>query len=134
MRRATVAAALAAAACANSKLADARPDWNGPPLAVTNRADGGLQLELLAPTAGHTFELRDVVRDGAGTADVQLLHRTPGDAFVAQVVTPLPLGVPAERLAGCHRVRLWIDTRQGTDDERAAPARLAFVLLRPPQP
>lgn len=132
MRRLVVAAMLCAAGCAagDEAMHVRTPDWSGPPLSVASRADGSLQLELQAPTAGHAFELRSVTT-AEGTADVQLLHRTPGDAIVAQVVTPLPLAVPADRLGACRQVRLWVTTREGTDDHTEPPAALAFVLLRP---
>ena len=119
----------AACACGHPSMSD-KPDWSGPPLEVTSRADGGLQLELRAPTAGHAFELRAVVQ-AEGTADVQLVHRTPGDAYTAQVITPLAVVVPKERLAECKRVRVWVTTLHGADDVREPAAALAFVLLRP---
>jgi hypothetical protein len=120
----------AACACGNPTMQERQPDWSGPPLQVTSRADRSVQLELLAPTAGHAFEVRAVV-PADGTAEVQLVHRTPGAAFTAQVITPLPLVVPADRLADCRRVRIWITTLHGSDDASEPPARLAFVLLRP---
>ncbi|MBX3464569.1 MAG: hypothetical protein KF830_15475 [Planctomycetes bacterium] len=105
------------------------PDWSGPPLQVTSRTDGGLELVLLAPTAGHTFALHAVtIADGC--ADVDLRHATPGDVLVAQVVTPLPLVVPAAQLAGCRRIRLWVATQHGADDRREPARALAFVLDR----
>lgn len=132
MRRFALAAMLCTAGCASGGevMRVRSPDWSGPPLAVASRADGSLQLELQAPTAGHAFELRSVTT-ADGAADVQLLHRTPGDAIVAQVITPLPLSVPAARLAGCRHVRLWITTREGADDTAEPAPALAFVLLRP---
>ncbi|MBL9079702.1 MAG: hypothetical protein JNL08_19530 [Planctomycetes bacterium] len=130
MRCLAIAAAAIAAACAGSPNMELQqPDWSGPPLAVTSRADGGLALELSAPTAGHAFQLRAIeVFDDR--AEVRLLHRTPGSAIVAQVVTPLPIAVPAESLAGRRCVRLWVATQHGSDAPVSAPA-LAFVLLRP---
>lgn len=132
MRRLPFAAMLFAAACASSPptMPERQPDWSGPPLQITSGTDRSLSLELLAPTAGHAFELRSVVLAG-GTADVQLVHRTPGDAIVAQVITPLPLTVAAEQLAGCTRVRGWVITRHGADDTREPAPRLAFELRRP---
>ncbi|MBL8729948.1 MAG: hypothetical protein JNM25_16105 [Planctomycetes bacterium] len=132
MRRSSIAAMLLAAACAcgDPVMREPQPDWSGPPLAVTSRADRGLQLELLAPTAGHSFELRAVVQ-ADGTADVQTVHRTPGAAFTAQVITPLPLLVPPDRLADCRRIRVWVTTLHGADDVREPAAQLAFVLRRP---
>jgi hypothetical protein len=132
MRRFAGAGMLLAAACAcgNPTMQERQPDWSGPPLQVTSRADRGLDLELLAPTAGHAFELRSVVQ-AEGSADVQLVHRTPGGAYTAQVITPLSIVVPAERLADCRRVRLWVTTLHGAEDTREPPAALAFVLLRP---
>lgn len=131
MRRASIAAMLLAAACAcgDPAMRARQPDWSGPPLAVTSRADRGVQLELLAPTAGHAFELRAVVA-ADGIADVHTVHRTPGEAFTAQVITPLPLVVPPDRLAGCRCIRIWISTRHGADDVHEPAAQLAFVLQR----
>lgn len=137
MRRLLFSAMLLCAACACGSPTtmpeakpEAKPDWSGPPLQVTSLADRGLRLELLAPTSGHMFDLRAVVQAADG-ADVQLVHRTPGDAIVAQVITPLSIEVPAERLAEARRVRVWITTLRGKDDSSEPPPALAFVLTRP---
>lgn len=108
---------------------ESSPDWSGPPLQVTSRVDGGIEVELQAPTAGHAFELV-AVQSTPQAAVVRLRHRTPGDAFVAQVITPLRVAIVAARLGGKRRVELWIGTQHGPDG-KAAPDRLAFVLLRP---
>lgn len=132
MRVALVAAMLAFAACAGGSqtMPERRPDWIGPPLAIALAANRSLLLELEAPSSGHAFELRAVTTTD-DTADVQILHRTPGDAFTARVITPLPLEVPAERLGDCGCVRVWITTLEGPADTRQPPPRLAFVLQRP---
>lgn len=130
-RRGWTAAMLLVTACASgSDDMRERPDWTGPPLAVTSGVDGSVRLELQAPSAGHAFELRAVVVAGE-TADVQVVHRTPGDAFVARVITPLAFVVPAERLGDCGRIRVWITTLEGAADRREPAPQLAFVLQRP---
>jgi len=124
-------AVVLAAACANEPPVkhEPLPDWSGPPLQITSRGDRGLELEMTAPTAGHSLEVR-TVEQGPNGAAVHLLHRTPGDAFVAQVLTKLPVRIDAERLARARRVSVWIATAAGPS---GAPAdeRLAFVVARP---
>lgn len=132
MRRVALAAMLlvAACACADDAMTERSPDWAGPPLAVTSGVDGSVRLELQAPSSGHTFELT-AVASADGTADVHVLHRTPGDAIVARVITPLFVAVPAERLGSSSRIRVWVTTWQGSADVGAPGPQLAFVLQRP---
>ena len=105
------------------------PEWSGPPLQVTSRADRGLDLELTAPTAGHAFELRSIDAVGGGVACVLLLHRTPGDAFVAQVLTPLRVRIDADRLGAARRIEIRIATAHGPA-EAPKNEKLAFVIVR----
>ncbi len=105
------------------------PDWSGPPLQVQTLADGGIALELLAPTANHSFVVA-AVDTAPGTATIRMLHTTPGDAFVAQVITPLRATVEAGRLGGARRIDVRIATKAGPKAQAGAE-RLAFVLLRP---
>ena len=131
MKLTPCAVGLLAAACVGGGAAprEPGPEWAGPPVQVKSRADRGLEVELIAPTLGHAFELR-AVESGADVADVRLVHRTPGDAVVAQVVTPLRVTVPAEILARAARVRVWIATpRPGASG--SAADRLVFVVERP---
>lgn len=117
-----------ACACEPTVHHEPLPDWSGPPLQVIARADRGIDVELQAPTGGHRFELVRVDRAG-DAADVHFLHRTPGDAFVTQVITPLRVGVPAGELGGVRRVRILIATAEGAGGA-VGGERLAFVLLR----
>lgn len=121
---------LFAVACASEPAVNHHPlpDWSGPPLQVIARADRGVDVELQAPTGGHRFELQRIDRAG-DTVDLRLLHRTPGDAFVTQVITPLRVEVPAAELAGARWVRIRIATAAGA---AGAPGsdRLAFVFAR----
>ncbi len=120
---------VAAAACAGGPAADGRaplPDWRGPAVHCRHLGDRGLEVELMAPTAGHELELAGV--DVVGTcAEVQLVHRLPTADFVAQVLTTQRLVVPAERLADATVVMLWIASP--TVDQGAR--RLAITTARP---
>lgn len=105
------------------------PDWSGPPLQVKSLANRGIEVEITAPTAGHTFELRSVQKEPGG-ASVHLLHRTSGDAIVAQVLTPLRVAVSGDLLADARRATIWIATADGVAGKPGAE-RLAFVIARP---
>ncbi|MEO6595668.1 MAG: hypothetical protein ABIP94_13020 [Planctomycetota bacterium] len=130
MRWFAFALVLSAAACAcGAKTMETLPDWSGPPLQVKSLADGGLELELMAPTAGHTFELGHVEIVGE-RASVQLVHGTPGAAFVAQVLTPLRVTVPAGRLAAARRVSVHVATRNGAGEDPHPTSKLAFTFVR----
>lgn len=124
MRATALALCLLPLACASDPATmTLLPDWSGPPVHCRHRGDGGLDLELLAPTAGHVFSMRSV--DVAeGRADVRLEHREPTADFVAQVVTPLVVHVPAERLGDARAVCVWV-ARDG------GPERLALTTARP---
>ncbi|MBL8756010.1 MAG: hypothetical protein JNK15_22135 [Planctomycetes bacterium] len=102
------------------------PIWAGPAVSGRNTADGGLELELLAPTAGHAFELVGVRSDG-GRAVVDCVHRTPPPGtLVAQVLTPLCFQIGPERLGASREVVVRV-LPPGAD---AVPHR-ALVLARP---
>ncbi|HEX6812744.1 MAG TPA: hypothetical protein VF384_14045, partial [Planctomycetota bacterium] len=70
---------LLAAACAGGGPAAAAlvPDWSGPAVHGRHLGDGGLEVELVAPTAGHAFELR-LVESSGERADLHFVHRTSG--------------------------------------------------------
>jgi hypothetical protein len=103
------------------------PDWNGPAVHGQNGADGTFLVELTAPTSGHSFELADVVVDAStGRADVHCVHVPPTADFVAQVITPLRLQVPAAKLGTARAVCVWIASPDG-----AARQRLVLALARP---
>lgn len=123
MRATAIALWLLPLACTSEPPMRNLPDWSGPPLACRHRTDGGLDLELLAPTAGHTLTVASVTRDG-GCADVHLEHRPPTADFVAQIVTPLSVEVAAERLGDARAVAVWIASA-------GAAERLAVVAARP---
>lgn len=128
MKRAMVGAVMVAAACAGSPGAPVGlplPAWRGPAVHCRHLGDGGLEVELVAPTAGHSFELADVVAAGE-RADVTFRYGLPTAAVVAQVVTPLRLVVPADRLAASRVVTIWI--RSGGE---AAVAQMAIATARP---
>jgi len=72
-------------------------DYQGPPVTAELLANGDLRVEMTAPTAGHTLALVDVARVD-GRAVVHLRHDAPTD-LVAQVITTLPLVLPADSLA-----------------------------------
>ncbi len=91
---------------------DERPFWSGPAVRGENLSGGALAVHLIAPTGGCALELVDVLRAGTA-ADVRLVYRTPGDALVPQVLTPLRVDVPGERLGSAKQVRLWVAIADG---------------------
>lgn len=98
-------------------------DWRGAPVHLRHLGDGGVEVEFVAPTAGHAVALRDVVRVGA-QATTTFVHTAPDPAaFVAQVVTPLRVAVPADRLGDAAVVAVRI-----VEGERDA---LAILAARP---
>ena len=105
------------------------PNWSGPAVHARHLGDRGLEVELVAPTAGHSFELRSV-ETSANRVDLHFAHRTPGKAFVAQVVTPLRVTVDATRLGEARAVFVWINTVDGTESP-PRPDQLALALARP---
>ena len=120
---------LLAGACAGP--ADAAgplvPDWSGPAVQARHH-DRGLDVVLLAPTGGHSFDLQRVESSG-DRVDLHFVHRLPGLAFQAQVVTPLLVNVDATRLGAARSVFVWI----ATAEYEAMPSReqLAMALARP---
>ena len=127
MKRTVVGSVMVAAACAGSPAVPAGPiwpDWRGPAVHCRHLGDGGLEVELVAPTAGHAFELGDVAC-ADGRAEVRLRHAAPTADFVAQVITPHRIVVPAERLAEARVVTIWITS------DRAPAAQLAIATARP---
>lgn len=119
-----VVLAVALAACAGpAEHACPTPDWRGAAVHLRHLGDGAVEVEFVAPTAGHAWTVRDVVRAGA-QATVTCVHAGPAaDVLVAQVVTPLRVTVPAAQLADAAVVAVRIV--DGADD------RLALVAARP---
>lgn len=115
-----------AAACAGSPKPAGLPlpDWRGPAVQHRHLGDGGLEVELTAPTGGHGLDLATVVAAN-GRADVHLLHRGPRGDFNTQVITPLRVTVPAERLGDARAVVVWITPPDG------AAEQLALATARP---
>jgi hypothetical protein len=101
------------------------PNWSGPAVHAKHLGDRGLEIELVAPTAGHAFELRDV-QLAAGRTDLHFVHRTPENTFVAQVVTPLRVTVPPERLGEARAVFVWV-----ASEPPRRPEELAIAVARP---
>lgn len=129
MKRLVAGSVMVAAACAGSPATPGGlplPDWRGPAVHCRHLGDGGLEVELVAPTAGHAFELGEVARS-PGRADVHLRHRPPTADLVAQVIMPLRLVVPAERLLGARCVAIWI----ASPAVDAGAERLAIAVARP---
>lgn len=116
----------ALAACAGptpAPSAGPEPDWRGAPVHLRHLGDGGVEVEFIASTAGHAFELRDVARSGA-RAELTFSHRGPADGqLVAQVVTSLRVVVSPAQLGDAAVVSVRID-----DGGRTA---LALVASRP---
>lgn len=139
-----LAAALAAAACCTEapiaaggntpgvaqepgKKLEQAPAWMGPPVVASFDADGSVVIVMTAPTASHGLELADVVVAG-DTATVRVLHVSPGNTPVAQVVTDVTLEVPAARIPQAVRtVHIEVTTRRRDDPTKAPtpPARAA---------
>ena len=68
-RRATLAATGLLAACAAGAPEETMtmPDWNGPAVHCRHLHDGSMRVELVAPTAGYRFTLRDVAPPAPGS-------------------------------------------------------------------
>ncbi len=116
-------AAWAVAACAGPAPAGGGPDWRGAPVHLRHLGDGGVEAEFMAPTGGHTWSLADVAREPARVV-LTFAHQGPAaDQFVAQVVTPLRVNVPADVLGDAAIVEVRI-----RDGARTA---LALVASRP---
>ena len=99
------------------------PDWRGPAVHCEHLGDGALAVTLTAPTAGHTFTLQEVALDGERAA-LTFAHAPPAADFVAQVVTPHRVEVPAERLGAAKVVCVHVASGG------AAP-QLAIATARP---
>jgi len=105
------------------------PVWGGPPIAAHNTLEGGMELTVVAPTANHGLELVGVEVVG-GTADVTVHYVTPGAMFVAQVLSPVRMEVPANLLGEATRVRFWIATVPRDAAGEAPPAKLSLIQTR----
>lgn len=88
------------------------PDWRGPAVQCRQLGDGGLAVDLIAPTAGHTFALLRV-EPRQGGVDVVCAHTPPKADFVAQVVTTHTVEVPAERLGAARAVAVHVAQANG---------------------
>lgn len=143
-----LAAALAAAACCTeaptaaggstpavtqepTKKLEQAPPWKGPPVRAQFDADGAVAIVMTAPTASHGLELADVVVTG-DTATVRVLHVSPGNTPVAQVVTDVTLEVPAARIPQAVRtVHVEVTTRRRDDPTQApTPSARAATATR----
>jgi hypothetical protein len=122
VRFAALAASVVVAACAGSAGLGVDPDWRGAPVHVRHLGDGSVEVEYVAPTAGHAFALRDVRRVGS-RADLVFAHANPTLDAVALVVTPMRVIVPADRLGDAATVAVVI-----AEGERSA---FALVAARP---
>lgn len=130
MIRAAVLSAILLGACAAPAPSIWVPDWSGPAVNGRHLGDGGLEVELVAPTGGHSFELwlADRPKD-ADFVDLHFVHHTPGDTFQAQVVTPLRVTVDAARLGDARAVFVWIASAE--PGAEPSPEKLAMALARP---
>lgn len=88
------------------------PDWRGPVVQCRHLGDGGLAVELIAPTAGHTFSLLRV-EPRPGGVDVVCAHTPPRADFVAQVITPHAIEVPAAQLGAARAVAVYVTQADG---------------------
>lgn len=110
-----------------TKQLEQAPAWQGPPVRAQFDADGAVAIVMTAPTASHGLELADVVVTG-DTATVRVLHLSPGNTPVAQVVTDVTLEVPAARIpAAVRTVHVEVSTRRRDDPTKdpTRPARAA---------
>jgi hypothetical protein len=127
MRAALLPLLLGACASSTTQVSDMMPypDWRGPAVHGKHLGDRGLEIELVAPTGGHEFEVSDVTRSADGQrAEVRCVHRKPTADFVTQAITPHRLTVPAAKLGDARVVSVFVTS--GKD----AP-RLAFATARP---
>jgi len=128
--RAALLLAILLGACAGPAPAIWVPDWSGPAVHARHLGDRGLEVELVAPTGGHSFDLCLVERPaGAVFVDLHFVHHTPGDTFQAQVVTPLRVTVDGTRLGDARAVFVWIATAE--PGVEPSPEKLAMALARP---
>jgi hypothetical protein len=101
------------------------PDWRGPAVHGKHLLDRGFEVELVAPTGGHEFELVDVTRSADGRrAEVRCRHKKPVADFVTQVITPHRQTIAAARLGDTSTVSVFVQT--GSE-----PMRLALCTARP---
>jgi hypothetical protein len=141
VRAVALAMCCAAAACASREPSTAPPPrheeptttpmandprWHGPALSLRHLGDGGVELELTAPTAGHRFDVHSVARRG-DRVDVVCGHHLPTGDFVAQVITPLRVVVPAADLGDARVVAVHVVAPDSRDGGQA----LAIVASRP---
>lgn len=118
-----------AAACAGGAPASPGlplPDWRGPAVNCRHLGDGGFEVELVAPTAGHRLELVAVNAVAGDGVDVVLQHSPATADFVAQVVTPLRVAIPADRLGDAAWITVHI-LPFGAD----SAVQLALAAARP---
>lgn len=85
----------------------AAQQWDGPPVQTSNMVGGDVKIVMTVPTGGFALVIDEVVRSG-GVADVKLQLREPTGDLVTQVVTELPVVVPAKDLGDAAQVRVWV--------------------------
>ena len=130
MSRAALLLPILLVACAGAAPSILVPDWSGPAVNGRHLGDRGLEVELVAPTGGHSFELSLVESSPDSVfVDLHFVHRTPGNTFQAQVVTPLRVTVEGTRLGDARAVFVWIATAE--PGAEPSPEKLAMALARP---
>ena len=144
-KRLLAAAGVAAAACTGNPAPVANdsfgwPDWRGPVVHCRHLGDGGLAVELSAPTAGHSFRLLRV-EPRAGGVDVVCAHALPSADLVAQVITPHVATVPGEkrsvawtRAGYCSAKAGKFLARSRSESRRAGPGRFGADAVSPAGP
>jgi len=121
MRAILLAPMLLAFACASAELASTEGDvhWQGPPVAASYAANGDLKVVVTVRTGGHALVVQEVERSGE-VADVRLQLQMPTGDLVTQVITKLPIVIPAKDLGDTGEARIWL--AQGDGDSQLALA------------
>lgn len=102
------------------------PDWRGSAVNCRHLGDGGIEVEMVAPTAGFRLDFLSAQPADGNGASVVLQETRPTADFVAQVITPLRVTVPAERLGAAAWVAVYI-VPFGAD----SAVQLAVAMSRP---
>lgn len=106
------------------------PMNEGPTVQATRAADGGLDFAMTVPTGGHELVVGGVAVRGE-VAEVRLLHITPGNAIVTQMVSTVHAHVEATRLGAAQQLEVWVATRARDDSVPGSEPALALRLQRP---
>lgn len=114
MRAILLTPMLVAFACASADQASTIVDagWQGPPVTASNATNGDLEVVVTVGTGGHGLVVQEVERSGE-VADVRLQLQMPTGDLVTQVITELPVVIPAKDLGDVGEARIWLAQGDG---------------------